>query len=113
LKLFRYSNTLNKASGISKGLNGAIQRLVINGNSHSDLVGIAKNFRGISKYVGPPCYDTNEIDDANSLRNTNNQKCFNGGQCLPYLRSYICKCPQNFMGTKCEKSKFKFSNIIG
>ncbi len=84
--MFRYPNSINKASGITKGLNGAIQRVIVNGNAFNDLVGRAKSFRGVTMYEGPPCNDTNDLDGRGSTGPRQGQKCFNGGQCTPYLR---------------------------
>ena len=84
--IFRYTNSINKASGITKGLNGAIQRVIVNGNAFADLVGSAKNIRGISRYEGPPCDDTNELEGRGTTGWRQVQKCFNGGQCIPYFR---------------------------
>ena len=78
------------------GLDGAIQRLIVNGDVMDDLVILAKDSRGIKRYVGPPCNDN--VDDPSP-------KCQNGGICRPYFRSYVCKCPSNFMGKNCEKGK--------
>ena len=78
------------------GLDGAIQRLIVNGDVMDDLVILAKDSRGIKRYVGPPCND--DVDDPSP-------KCQNGGICRPYFRSYVCKCPSNFMGKNCEKGK--------
>ena len=95
---------MNRDSGITTGLNGAIQRLIVNGDVMDDLVILAKDSRGITRYLGPPC---NEVDDSNP-------KCQNGGICRPYFRSYICKCPPNYMGSLCEKgTKFLNSTDCG
>ena len=52
---FRFAYSLNKASGVVTGLDGALQRLIVNGNAIEDLVEVAKDSRGISRYVGAPC----------------------------------------------------------
>ena len=92
--LFRYAYTLNKDAGVVTGFDGALQRLIVNGNAIEDLMEVAKDSRGITKYVGPPC-DTNDPQP----------KCMNGGTCTPFLRSYVCKCTPDFIGPKCEKSE--------
>ena len=91
---FRYAYTLNRDSGITVGLNGAIQRLIVNGNTIEDLVGHAKDSRGISRYLGPPCDNPNDPTP----------KCLNGGICVPEMSSFKCKCANGFMGQNCEKS---------
>ena len=90
---FRYAYSLNRDSGITTGLDGAIQRLIVNGDVMDDLVIHAKDSRGITRYVGPPC---NDVDDPAP-------KCQNGGICRPYFRAYVCKCSSNYMGRHCEK----------
>ena len=95
LCIYRYAYSLNRDSGITTGLAGAIQRLIVNGDVMDDLVIVAKDSRGITRYIGPPC---NEPDDPSP-------KCHNGGTCRPYFRSYVCKCPPNYMGQHCEKGK--------
>ena len=52
---FRFGYSLNKDSGVVTGLDGALQRLIVNGNAIEDLVEVAKDSRGISRYVGSPC----------------------------------------------------------
>ena len=93
---FRYAYTLNKDAGVVTGLDGALQRIIINGNAIEDLIEVSKNSRGITKYVGPPC------DDEKSQQHA---KCMNGGVCTPFFRSYVCKCTKDYIGPKCEKSK--------
>ena len=75
------------------GLDGAIQRLIVNGDVMDDLVILAKDSREITRYIGPPC---NDVDDPKP-------KCLHGGICRPYFRTYVCKCPPNYMGIHCEK----------
>ena len=77
-------------------MDGALQRIIINGNAIEDLIEVSKNSRGITKYVGPPC------DDEKSQQHA---KCMNGGVCTPFFRSYVCKCTKDYIGPKCEKSK--------
>lgn len=92
----RYAYSLNKDAGVVTGLEGALQRLIVNGNAIEDLVEVAKDSRGISRYVGAPC----EEKDLGPPH-----KCMNGGICTPFFRSYVCKCKADFIGPKCEKSK--------
>ena len=86
---------MNKDAGVVTGLDGALQRLIVNGNAIEDLIDVAKNSRGTTKYVGPPC----------DVINKSQPKCMNGGICTPFFRSYVCKCTPDFIGPKCEKSK--------
>ena len=78
-------------------MDGALQRIIINGNAIEDLIEVSKNSRGITKYVGTPC-DDDKSQPANA-------KCMNGGVCTPFFRSYVCKCTKDYIGPKCEKSK--------
>ena len=106
----RFAYTLNKDSGIVKGLDGAIQRLIVNGNTFDDLMGQAKNSRGVTRYSGPPCDDPDDVEvvgGVTKLKRGKEKKCQNGGQCFPFFRSYVCKCPPDFMGKRCEKSKMQ------
>ena len=94
---YRFAYSLNRDSGITTGLSGAIQRIIVNGDVIDDLVVRAKDSRGIKRYLGPPCYD---FDDPTP-------KCQNGGICRPYFRSYTCKCQVDYMGRYCEKGNQK------
>ncbi|XP_067139289.1 agrin-like isoform X1 [Centruroides vittatus] len=80
---------LNKDSGIQKSFDGAIQRLIVNGEVWDDLPSKAIRSVAIRKYRGPPC--------EKSL-------CHHGGVCIPQLNDYICKCPMKYTGKYCEKN---------
>ena len=99
---YRFAYTLNKDSGVVTGLEGALQRLIVNGNAVEDLVEVALDSRGISRYVGLPC---DHFQSENAVGKVGNAKCKNGGICTPFFRSYVCKCKADFIGPKCEKSK--------
>jgi hypothetical protein len=89
---------LNKDAGIVTGLDGALQRLIVNGNALEDLMDVAKDSRGISRYIGPPCEEPEgKMEKA---------KCMNGGICTPFFRSFVCKCKADFIGQRCENRKF-------
>jgi coxsackievirus/adenovirus receptor len=84
---------VNRDAGITRGLNGAIQRLIVNGQTWQNLAeraGSAQQ-RGISHYDGPPC----PISPATN-------PCLNGGICQPMLAAYVCKCPVQYSGHHCE-----------
>ena len=104
---FRFGYSLNKDSGVVTGLDGALQRLIVNGNAIEDLVEVAKDSRGISRYVGAPC-DHSEDNSVDSISDRTGKvaKCKNRGICTPFFRSYVCKCKADFIGPKCEKSKY-------
>lgn len=88
---------MNKDAGVVTGLDGALQRIIVNGNAIEDLVDVAKDSRGISRFVGAPC------DDGKNFI----PKCMNGGICTPFFRTYVCKCKTDFIGPKCENRKQK------
>ncbi|KAL8568100.1 hypothetical protein ACOMHN_000324 [Nucella lapillus] len=75
-------------SGITTGFTGAIQRVIINGQTVDNLMGAADKLSNITEYSGPPC---------------NVNPCMNGGVCVPMLNTAECRCPYNYMGQHCEK----------
>ncbi|RWS04342.1 agrin-like protein [Dinothrombium tinctorium] len=80
---------VNKDSGIVVGLNGAIQRIVVNGEIWDNLVQRATAIKNVPEYSGPPCGYENP--------------CINEGICVPQLNDYNCKCKPKFTGKKCNK----------
>jgi hypothetical protein len=81
---------LSRDAGITTGLNGAIQRLIVNGNPVESLMDHVKDSRNVARYTGPPCDDN---------------PCLNGGVCKPLLSSFICKCQKEFRGQFCEQRR--------
>ena len=82
--------TVKEISFAKEGLDGAVQRIVVNGDVWDDLL----NHRsleavGVKEYQGHPCRPENP--------------CFNEGICLPRLNDYECKCSNRFTGKKCHK----------
>lgn len=71
------------------GLDGALQRLVLNGDAWTDLVGRARASERVSSFAGPPCGPAPG-------------PCLNGGLCLPALARHSCSCPAGFGGALCE-----------
>jgi hypothetical protein len=88
---------VSRDAGITRGLNGAVQRLIVNGHTWQNLAerANAEHQRGISRYDGPPCPIST---DANP--------CLNGGVCQPMLAMYVCKCPLKYSGNHCENRKY-------
>ena len=86
--LSRFPHSVSRHSGIERGLDGAVQRLVVNGNSVEHLMEHATDSGGVSRYEGPPCDES---------------PCLNGGACRPFLRSFVCRCPTDFVGHQCER----------
>lgn len=67
------------------GLDGAIQRIVVNGMVWDDL----SERSTTAKYTGPPCGPSNP--------------CLNGGTCIAQLNGFVCKCPSRFAGRTCNR----------
>lgn len=80
----------SKEVGTLPGLNGAIQRIVVNGEVWDNLNQKASNSKNVPAYGGPPCGYKNP--------------CLNEGICIPQLNDFVCKCPSNkFTGKHCNK----------
>ncbi|XP_042234513.1 agrin-like isoform X4 [Homarus americanus] len=75
-------------SGVIMGLNGAIQRLLVNSEVLDNLDERATGGRGVRRYRGPPC----QLNP-----------CENGGVCQPFRNRFLCKCPATYTGKFCEK----------
>jgi hypothetical protein len=88
---------VNRDARITRGLNGAVQRLVVNGHTWQNLAerAASEHQKGISRYDGPPCPIS---PDANP--------CLSGGICQPMLATYVCKCPLKYSGKHCENRKY-------
>ncbi|KAK7792852.1 hypothetical protein R5R35_009634 [Gryllus longicercus] len=89
---------INRDANIVSGLDGAIQRLIVNGYSLDNLgerptsIGNPRA-HNIKQYQGLPC-----PPDPSS------NPCLNGGICQPLLNLYACKCPLKYGGKHCEES---------
>ncbi|KAG8193212.1 hypothetical protein JTE90_005560 [Oedothorax gibbosus] len=81
--------TVNTASGVRVGLDGAVQRVTVNGDIWDRVMTRAVWSHKVRRYRGPPC-------DDQSL-------CLNDGVCIPQLNVPLCRCPLYFWGSKCEK----------
>ncbi|XP_022661641.1 agrin-like isoform X4 [Varroa destructor] len=84
--------------GPSAGLDGAIQRLVVNGAVWDNLLARARSSHLVSQYHGPPC---------------GARPCRNGGVCTPLLGQYACSCAPNFGGKHCEKPLTQIEEQMG
>ena len=84
----RHWREVHRLAGAWTGLQGAIQRLMVNGNTYQNL---AANFtqHNTEIYDGLPCPSSEN-------------PCHNGGVCLPLLNSYLCKCASGYNGLHCE-----------
>ena len=78
---------------LGAGFHGRIQKLIINGFSHTNLLASAVLASGVSRYEGPPC---------------SQGYCGNGGTCLGHLDTANCRCPPGFRGNRCEESTARF-----
>jgi hypothetical protein len=74
---------------VSIGLNGAIQRLVVNGEAYDDLSRRATSRKGVAHFTGAPCGSVSP--------------CKNGGVCHPRLSNFVCKCAPRHIGPHCEQ----------
>ncbi|XP_050719892.1 agrin-like isoform X2 [Eriocheir sinensis] len=80
--------TAHPDSGVTMGLNGAIQRLLVNSEVFDNLDERATGGRGVRRYRGPPCQMN---------------PCENGGVCHPFRNRFLCKCLATYTGKFCEK----------
>ncbi|XP_063870508.1 agrin-like isoform X4 [Scylla paramamosain] len=80
--------TAHPDSGVTMGLNGAIQRLLVNSEVYDNLDERATGGRGVRRYRGPPCQMN---------------PCENGGVCHPFRNRFLCKCLAPYTGKFCEK----------
>ncbi|GBN42684.1 Agrin, partial [Araneus ventricosus] len=77
---------------VQVGLDGAIQRMIVNDEVWDDMLSFSTDQRNIEPYNGPPC--TPGI-------------CKNNGRCIPILEDYRCQCVDGFSGKWCNQSTFK------
>lgn len=83
---------VNPESGVRVGLDGAIQRISVNGDIWDRPLSRALWSHGVRRYRGPPC-------------DSNGTLCLNDGVCVPNLNAPLCRCPLYYWGARCEKSK--------
>ncbi|XP_035220628.1 agrin-like [Stegodyphus dumicola] len=74
---------------VQTGLDGAIQRVIVNDEVWEDLLSLTTNTQNIEHYTGPPC-----------TANT----CKNGGTCIPMLEDFRCQCVGDFTGKTCNET---------
>ncbi|CAB3372768.1 Hypothetical predicted protein [Cloeon dipterum] len=82
------ADDVHKSSGVTIGLDGAIQLVAVNGGE------VVENFakhavskKRVTHFQGPPCLKS---------------ACKNGGVCEPKFNKYKCKCANGFTGLHCE-----------
>ncbi|XP_049948231.1 agrin-like [Schistocerca serialis cubense] len=79
---------VSHCSNVSSGLDGAVQRLVVNGQS---LENLGEDRQGVFQWQGPPC-GSRDLPSP----------CLHGGVCQPLLNAYSCRCPPHFTGAHCQ-----------
>ena len=75
-------------SGILIGLDGAIQRIIINGDTSVNLLRQSLDSQKIREYRGAPCTEN---------------PCDNEGVCVPYFRKPVCSCARGYRGKYCKQ----------
>ncbi|XP_074654555.1 agrin-like [Tubulanus polymorphus] len=85
---FSDARIINPLSGVTTGLRGAVQRLLINGEYIERLMETAVSVHKITPYDGPPC---------------DNNPCLNGGKCYAVFNRAKCDCPLQYGGRHCER----------
>ncbi|XP_053210568.1 agrin-like [Panonychus citri] len=89
------SLTTHRELNLTKGFNGAIQRIVVNGDVWDDLLDRSIEIYNIAKYSGPPCESPNPCSSSSSSSSSNSI-------CVPQFNDYFCKC--NHFGDYNENS---------
>ncbi|GIY34898.1 hypothetical protein CDAR_522181 [Caerostris darwini] len=75
---------------VQVGLDGAVQRMVVNDEVWDDILSFSTGQRNIEHYVGPPCSPG---------------ICKNNGRCIPLLDDYKCQCVDGYSGKWCNKTE--------
>ncbi|KAK7071856.1 hypothetical protein SK128_005930 [Halocaridina rubra] len=88
---FKLWYMVNRESGILVGLDGALQRLLVNGVVYDRLTEAAIEQKGVTLYKGPPCHPN---------------PCHNSAICVPLLNEFFCKCSFMFVGRLCDQANF-------
>jgi len=85
---FRHLYSISPESGVLIGLDGAIQRVIINGDAIVNLLRRSIDSYNIREYQGAPCSDST---------------CDNHGRCVPYFRKPVCACKPGYRGKFCKQ----------
>lgn len=81
---------LKDTLGVQRGLDGAVQRVLLNEEVWEDMLAVATGRRNVVHYMGPPCYPN---------------PCSNNARCIPHLKEFRCRCTDGYFGTLCNESK--------
>lgn len=91
-------------------LQGAVQRVIVNGEVFEKLMESEAEQQNVAVYRGPPCgpmLATHPSSSRTSAYPVNirdsSSPCQNSGVCQPLLASFVCKCQTGFLGKRCEK----------
>lgn len=107
--IFRSSLTLPRDVPKLGNLQGAVQRVIVNGEVFEKLMDIDMEQQNVAVYRGPPCghmpvtHPSTSRASAYTLGGRESSPCQNGGVCQPLLSSFICKCQTGYLGKRCEK----------
>lgn len=112
-RLHRANLTLPRDVPKLANFQGAIQRVIVNGEVFERLMESGTEQQNVAVYRGPPCGHMPITHSATMARTFALQlsdremssPCQNGGVCQPLLASFICKCQPGFLGKRCEKRK--------
>ncbi|XP_039611507.1 agrin isoform X5 [Polypterus senegalus] len=81
---------LARAASINTGFTGAVQEIKLNGVAVLKESNAKKSI-DVSIYEGHSCSRSPSV-------------CLNGGECLPKLHDYECRCQHGFLGKHCENA---------
>ena len=88
-------------------LQGAVQRVIVNGEVFEKLMESHSEQLNVAVYRGPPCghMPTTHSSSSSSISSSSDllTPCQNGGICQPLLANFVCKCQPGFIGKRCEK----------
>ena len=90
-------------------LQGAVQRVIVNGEVFDKLMENQSQLENVAVYRGPPCghmpitHQSRTGSHSSTTHREGSTPCQNGGICQPLLANFICKCQSGFLGKRCEK----------
>ncbi|XP_046437323.1 agrin-like isoform X5 [Daphnia pulex] len=106
----RHNLTLPRDVPKLENLQGAVQRVIVNGEVFEKLMESEMEQHNVAVYRGPPCGHMPATHPSSSRifayptsGKDSSSPCQNGGVCQPLLASFVCKCQSGFLGKRCEK----------